>query len=198
MPRPREFDPDDVLDRAMDQFWTTGYEGTSVQDLVEATGLNRSSLYETFGCKHELYLAALDRYQARKAGALDEALRAEGSPLARVRAVFEGAACACQEGRGCFMVDATIERARHSDDTGRRAAHSLHRMENAFAEAVRRAREAGEVDDACDPVAAGRFLANAYRGLHVTAKLCPAPAALADVVDTTLRALSHPDMAPAA
>lgn len=193
MSRPKEFDPEDVLDRAIQQFWATGYEGTSVQDLVDATGLNRSSLYETFGCKNELYLAALDRYQKRETQRLSGALEQDGSPLARIRAVFEQAACLCEEGRGCFMVDATVERARHSEDTGRRAAASLRGTEEAFSGAVRRAQQAGEVAATLEAKAAGRFLANAYRGLHVTAKLCPERAALDDVIEATLAALEPAD-----
>ncbi len=62
MPRVKEFDPDQALDRAMELFWRKGYEATSVQDLVEHMGINRFSLYDTFGSKHELFMAALDRY----------------------------------------------------------------------------------------------------------------------------------------
>lgn len=189
MSRPKEFDPEEVLDRALEQFWEGGYDGTSVQDLVEATGLNRSSLYETFGCKNELYLAALDRYREREAKRISRQLKSKGSPLAQIRSVFEQAARNCEEGRGCFMVDATVERARHSADTGRRAAASLRRLENAFAGAVRRAQQGGEVAASLNATATGRFLANAYRGLHVTAKLCPKRGALDDVIETTLAAL---------
>jgi len=189
MPRPKEFDPDKVLDRATRQFLATGYEGTSVQDLVEATGLSRSSLYESFGCKHDLYLAALDRYREREVARIADQLEGEGSPLTRLRMVLEQTAAACEEGKGCFLVDATVERARHSEDTERCAAAGLRGMEEAFASAVRRAQQTGEVPDSVVPTSAGRFLANAYRGLHVTAKLQPDRAALDDIIDTTLAAL---------
>jgi len=191
MPRTKEFDPDAVLDRAMRQFWEEGYERTSVQDLVEATGLSRSSLYETFGSKHDLYLAALDRYRNRETRELVELLDDGSSPLACIRQVFEeaGVACADDDGRGCFVVNATVERARCDEEIGRRTAASLQGMENAFAMAVRRGQTAGEIDDALDPVAAGRFLANAYRGIHVTSQLRPDQAVLEDVIDQTLSVL---------
>jgi AcrR family transcriptional regulator len=62
MPRPREFDPDLVLDRAVELFWAKGYEGTSISDLEEHLGMGRQSLYGAFGDKHELYVKAMDRY----------------------------------------------------------------------------------------------------------------------------------------
>ncbi|NBC87794.1 MAG: TetR family transcriptional regulator [Bacteroidetes bacterium] len=193
MPRTKEFDPDAVLDRAMRQFWEEGYERTSVQDLVEATGLSRSSLYETFGSKHDLYLAALDRYRNRETRELVERLDDGSSPLACIRRVFEeaGVACSDDDGRGCFVVNATVERARCDEEIGRRTAASLQGMENAFAMAVRRGQTAGEIDDALDPVAAGRFLANAYRGIHVTSQLRPDQAVLEDVIDQTLSVLAE-------
>ena len=65
MARPREFDVDEVLDRATELFWTRGYEATSVQELVDTLGVNRASLYATFGDKAQLFAAVLDRYGER-------------------------------------------------------------------------------------------------------------------------------------
>ena len=61
MPRPKEFDPQEVLDKAVDLFWRQGYEFTSIQDLVDHLGINRASLYETFGDKHQLFLGAISQ-----------------------------------------------------------------------------------------------------------------------------------------
>ena len=62
MARPKAFDEEVVLDRAVEVFWAKGYEATSIQDLVDAMGIQRGSLYATFGGKHQLFLTALDRY----------------------------------------------------------------------------------------------------------------------------------------
>jgi len=176
----------------MEQFWEEGYERTSVQDLVDATGLSRSSLYETFGSKHDLYVAALDRYRDRETRQLIDRLDDGKSPLTCIRKVFEqaGEACSDEDGRGCFVVNATVERARSDEDISRRTVASLQGMENAFAMAVRRGQNAGEIAESLDPVAAGRFLANAYRGLNVTSRLRPDPAVLSDVIDSTLSVLT--------
>ena len=91
MARPRQFDPDEVLDRSMHEFWQRGYHDTSVDDLVEATGVRPGSLYNTFrGGKRELFLGSLDRYSKlvvpEKLGALER----PGASLAEVRGYFDG------------------------------------------------------------------------------------------------------------
>ncbi len=80
MARPREFDRDEVLDKAIEVFWTQGYDGTSVQDLVDAMGIQRGSLYAAFGDKHQLFLEALDRYENVARGEY-ERLEVEIEPL---------------------------------------------------------------------------------------------------------------------
>jgi TetR/AcrR family transcriptional repressor of nem operon len=106
MARPKEFDPDQALDRAVELFWRKGYEATSIQDLVEALGINRSSLYGTFGDKHALYLAAIDRYcedvVAPRVAELDQA----ASPRAAIRQLFLSLptrATRRRERRGCLL-----------------------------------------------------------------------------------------------
>jgi AcrR family transcriptional regulator len=84
----KQFDVDVVLDAAMVQFWRTGYADTSIDDLSKATGLNRSSIYATFGDKDALYLRCLDRYAARYGDRYDQAL-ASGLALDAVRAFFD-------------------------------------------------------------------------------------------------------------
>ena len=74
MARPREFNADAALERAMNVFWSKGYEATSLDDLCEATGLSRSSLYATFGSKHDLLLQTVERYTAQRTPVLAAAL----------------------------------------------------------------------------------------------------------------------------
>src|SRR5882672_958623 len=119
MPRPREFKPDNVLEEAMQQFWTRGYRATSVDDLVAATGVKPGSLYGAFpGGKHALLLGSLDRYARpvvpQKLGALDR----PGASLAEVRAYFDGLVQHLRSpaGRqGCLLVNSAIELAAHDD-----------------------------------------------------------------------------------
>ena len=112
MPRPREFDPETALEQAVAVFWEKGYEATSVQDLVDRMGVNRCSIYNTFGDKHELFLKALQHYGNK--------MRAEGPPaqLARsdegLQAIRDYFAAAIDhfvspDGvHGCFVINTAV------------------------------------------------------------------------------------------
>ena len=91
MPRAKEFTPDTVLEQAMELFWEQGYEATSAQDLVDHTGLSRSSLYNTFGSKQELYLRALDHYRQQDGEMFDHLLEQFDSAHGAIRHLLEQA-----------------------------------------------------------------------------------------------------------
>src|SRR2546421_1155785 len=88
MARPKEFDRDEALQKAMEVFWSRGYEAASIQELVKQMGINRQSLYDTFGDKHALYLAALDRYREVEGGKMFELLAGQGSVKRVLRQLF--------------------------------------------------------------------------------------------------------------
>ena len=89
MPWEKQFNVDDVLDKAMRTFWSRGYEATSVQDLVECTGINRGSLYATYGDKRELFLASLRHYDQNVRQALVKGLERECGPREAIRRLFQ-------------------------------------------------------------------------------------------------------------
>src|ERR1700716_2408121 len=104
MARQKEFDREEALYKAMEVFWSRGYEAASIQDLVRHMGINRQSLYDTFGDKHALYLQALDLYRQVETSKLFELLERRGSVRRALRQLFagvvEGSACDGQR-RGC-------------------------------------------------------------------------------------------------
>lgn len=112
MPDVRHFDPDVVLDRVVHLFWERGVDTTGITDVVEATGLSRSSLYATFGGKGQLYAAALRRYLDRQSRPVFDALAAEGGGLGSIVAFFErlvSARCTGDHARwGCLITNAHI------------------------------------------------------------------------------------------
>jgi TetR/AcrR family transcriptional regulator, transcriptional repressor for nem operon len=111
MPRAKEFDRDQALRRAAEVFWDHGFEGTSTDDLLQAMGIGRQSMYNAFGDKRRLYLEALQHYQAESGAELFERLRAASSPLSALTGVLLAVARQSAEdrARGCMAVNAATE-----------------------------------------------------------------------------------------
>lgn len=191
MARTKEFDREAVLDKAMRLFWQQGYEATSLRDLLAAMGIGRQSMYDTFGDKHALYLAALDRYCATVGQRLFAPLAAPGPVMPALRRIFEqvidGSLGDCRH--GCLMVNATTELAPGDREIARRAEENLWGAEVAFRTALERGQASGEIDRRHDPRALALFLFNALQGLRVTAKTTDDRRVLDEIVDVTLAAL---------
>ncbi len=175
----------------MQLFWEKGYESTSVQDLVDHLGLNRSSLYNAFGGKHELYLEALDRYRQEDIEWLREQLREAPTALKGIRQAFVTVAERATESCcGCFTTNAAVECAPRDASTQERARESFEKMRSLFRTAVEQAQKEGAVDSSRDAKALGCHLTNAYNGIHLTAKTDPPDEVVQDIVEETLRGLT--------
>lgn len=191
MGRPPTFNRENKIEEAMGLFWEQGYEATSVQDLVDHLDLNRSSLYNAFGGKHDLYLEALDHYRTKGNEALRGHLREAPTALAGIRRAFEAVAEQAAERQcGCFVANAAVECAPRDPETQARAADTFNTMRSLFREAVEHAQDEGPIDADRDAEALGRYLTNAFYGIHLTAKTDPPPAVVSDIVDETLRGLT--------
>jgi TetR/AcrR family transcriptional repressor of nem operon len=170
MARTKEFDPDVVLDAAMELFWSRGYEATSTADLVEHLGIARASLYATFGSKHELYLAAFDRYLRDRDPALLDMLSQPGPALPAVRAVvrmYVRETLDDERRRGCFVVNAAVERMTADPLVASRVRSSWDTVEVGLTSALLRARAQGELPRSADPRALARFLLVFLQGVRV-------------------------------
>jgi TetR/AcrR family transcriptional regulator, transcriptional repressor for nem operon len=193
--RPREFEREVVLDRAMRAFWARGYEATSIQHLVECMGIQRGSLYGAFGDKRGLFLAAVEHYDRVMTARMLATLDAPGSGLAAIRRFFRlKVALAQQRGRprGCLVTNSAAELVSRDRVAAGRIGAALGRIEAAFHRAVVRAQTAGEIDPARDARALARFLTSSAQGLSVMAKAAPDRAALEDVVRITLEVVGRP------
>lgn len=148
MGRPRQFERDDVLERVTDLFWCRGYEATGVAEIAEETGLNKSSLYRTFGSKDELYRAALERYGSVRVGAITAELAAGSAgldDLLELISFLRSEAAADTDHRGCFMVGAASEVGPHDPDVSRMAAEYRRALRTALRGVLERASAAGEI-----------------------------------------------------
>ncbi len=189
MGRPRQFERDVVLDRAMQVFWSRGYEATSIQHLVDRMRIQRGSLYDTFGDKRT---AAIDRYDrvvtAKLLATLDEPM--SGKDAIR-RFFWLKVELAAKPGRprGCLVTNSAAELASRDRGTATRVGAVLTNIETGFHRAVVRAQKAGEIDPARNPRTLARFLTSSAQGLSVMAKAFPARAVLEDIVEVILTAL---------
>jgi TetR/AcrR family transcriptional repressor of nem operon len=194
MPRPREFEPDDVLDSAMREFWERGYRATSVDDLVRATGVKPGSLYGAFpGGKHALLMGSLERYSRlvvpQKLGELEN----EGASVEHVRAYFDGLVrdLLSPEGRqGCLLVNSAIENAAVDDEVAAVVRGHLTRLERCFTDALRTAIARGEIPASADPVTRAKGLVATSQGLMVVGKANPDEEVLRAIVDNAFIGLS--------
>ncbi|HEX7333277.1 MAG TPA: TetR/AcrR family transcriptional regulator [Pyrinomonadaceae bacterium] len=192
MARHKEFERDEALQKAMEVFWARGYEATSMQNLVEHMGINRQSLYDTFGDKHSLYLEALDRYQQVESRKLFELLEKPGPVKKAFRQMFtgviEGSLCD-GEHRGCLMNNAMSELAGRCAATAEKTRHNMAAIEEAFYRALVRGKKEGELKGVREPRAMARFLYNSFQGLVLMSKATPDRKTLEDVVKVTLSVL---------
>lgn len=190
MARPKEFDRDVALERALDVFWEKGYEATSIADLVAATGVQRQSLYDTFGDKHGLFRAALDLYTTR-IGVLFQELTREGSPLTRLRRLFRWVASGATPGnRGCMLINSAVERGLCDELVIEHARAGVEGFERAVATMILEAQEAGEVPRSTAPKGAARMLVTLFWGLRAMGRAMPDPAWQRSVVDSALGLLT--------
>lgn len=192
MARTKEFDPDAVLQSALELFWRRGYEATSMADLVEGLGIARASIYATFGSKHELYLRALERYAEQSNPVLLAELSQPGPVLPAVRALVRRFAReAAEDGlkRGCFVTNTAVELAPHDRDSARRVEASLGHLETVLTAALVRAQAQGELPAGRDPRALARMLLVLMQGLRVIGKTGEGAARVRDAAEQALTLL---------
>jgi TetR/AcrR family transcriptional repressor of nem operon len=186
MARTKEFDGDRALEDASRVFWEKGYEATSIQDLVKATGVNRASLYQSFGSKRELFQKALQRFAACDQNIAHATAGVEPG-LARIRAALRLAGeQAAADVRGCMIVNAIVERAAQDCEMQVMGGAARQQFEDFFCGALAEAERRGEIRAGRDRLALARFLTNTLFGLRVTAKTRAGAPAIRAIVETTL------------
>ncbi|MFE9368768.1 TetR/AcrR family transcriptional regulator [Streptomyces sp. NPDC006711] len=192
MGRAKQFDPDVAVEQAMEVFWSKGYAGTTPQDLVDALGIGKGSLYNTFGSKHALFERALRRYRDSQAVALIEMLEEPGPVKARLRRALEALAVmdlADPDRRGCMAVNAAAELAATDDVAAELVRRMFDRTEAAFQALIEQGQRSGEIAPDRDPAALGSMLLNTIIGLRLIARVAEGPGRLARVIDATLDSL---------
>lgn len=193
MPRPRAFDEESVLDNAMNIFWSKGFESTSVQDLVDETGLNRASMYASFGDKKALFLRVLDHYSQKISAKRFADLREIEDGREAIEKTFRNSVkTGCAEGRhkGCLVVNSGMELAPHDPETAAIAHQAFRRVEDMFAAALTRGIKGGTIPKDKNVRALARFLAGSFQGVQLMSRRGADQETLEDYTNTILEALN--------
>ncbi len=196
MARPQKFDTDTVLDRAMAVFWLKGYDDTSVQDLVEATGLNRGSLYNTFGDKAQLFAQVMERYKANSPARQLVQAPDEASPRQLIHDFLMALVDRAQgdpDRKGCLITNTAAGLYGCDDAMHDWIRNTLETLENALATRIKNGQQRGEITPDRDARALARFLVTAAQGINVIASSHTNLEHLTDVVDQAMWALGDPD-----
>jgi AcrR family transcriptional regulator len=169
--RPRAFDIDKALDRALNVFWRKGFEGASMPDLTRAMGINRPSLYAAFGNKEALFRKAIDRYVRGPASHVSEALK-ERTALDVVKRLLCGTielVTDSRNPRGCFMVQGALACGDKADRIRREMVKQRAAFETALAKRFNRAMTEGDLPPSSDPDDLARYVATISHGMAVQA-----------------------------
>lgn len=193
MARTKAFDREEVLQKAIQVFWKKGYNGTSMQDLVDSMGINRGSMYATFGDKHSLYLEALKTYLKHERKGLFGLLNDIPSVLEsfdKLLDVIIQSSLEDPEQKGCFMNNSTSELIAVDQEVRVLACDNKEFLVKRFTEMMKNGQEAGEVRTDMKASELASFFYTSMLGLRMDAKGSPDPNSLISSKKIILSALS--------
>ena len=192
MARTKDFDENEVLNKAIAIFWHKGYNGTSMQDLVDGLGISRSSLYDTYVDKHTLFIKALESYQTAGSAKVCAITDDAGSARETIKKLLEliaGELLDDQKHKGCFMVNAEVEVGPHDPEVSKMVCESDQHMEDALYLVIKKGQESGEITNRQDARALARFTFNTVKGIRVTAKSTTDKTVFEDIIKLALAVL---------
>ena len=193
MARPKAFDREQALDKAMHLFWQQGYEATSLPELLNTMGIGRQSLYDTFGGKHQLFMESLNRYRGMIWSTLGD-LQSSDVTLKHIQSWFNLMVEFFGDApykRACFLINCTMELAPHNDEVAEFVREHYQVMEDAMVNAVERCVERGEMV-AAKPRAMARTLLSTALGMGVYSKSGHKRDSLEDIANTVTEVLGGP------
>ena len=190
--RPREFDEEKVLSEIMHLFWRNGYEGTGLSDILKATGLGKASLYAAYGNKHSIYLKALAHYEALMVdGAVAGLLDKSRPAVSRLDDFLNSPIAAVKSGdtRGCFLCNASSDRASLDEETGDLVQRGYAKMRSALETVIP---EVNDAHTAKTAKSGAQLAVTVYAGLRTMARSGLEPSTLAVAKTACLNALKNP------
>lgn len=192
MARNKEFDEEELLEKAVNLFWKKGYNATSAQDLVDELKINRSSLYNTYKDKKTLFQKSLKKYQEQQTAAVITMLSKTDDPEKSIKQVFAALVKESNEdtnAKGCFMVNTAVELAGQDQEIGALVHANNKSVEDAFTAAIEKGQQMGQFSKKNTARAYARFLFGNINALRVIARSGADKKALNDVADIALASL---------
>ncbi|WP_020534059.1 TetR/AcrR family transcriptional regulator [Flexithrix dorotheae] len=192
MARTKIFDEKLILDKAMNLFWQKGYNATTAQDLVDYLGISRSSLYDTYGDKHSLYVKALKQYRKERVDPVLNGVDTAEDMEVYIRNIFESIkieALSEERSKGCFMVNSAVELAPVDHEVATIANSIMKDTEKAITKAIKIGQEQGMFTSAHSARSLARFVFNSLNGFRVTMKFDASKKMFDDIVNVCLFAL---------
>ena len=187
----KQFDEEEVLHRAMMVFWSRGYSATSVQDLVRSMGINKGSIYATYGNKRSLFIKTLRFYNDKRKALLTGLERSE-SPLAAIRGLFRSRIdeiFSDSERHGCFLTNTALELAAHDAEIRDIVAQRQMEIEGFFERMIERGQANGEISEHLDAAPAAQSLLAALFGILVLSRSRPEPSLLKSIAGSAVSIL---------
>ena len=194
MPKTKQFDENEVLVKAREVFCKRGYNGTSMDDLVQATGLSRSSIYDTFGDKHGLFLKSLDQYRNEQHCTMEQQTARSDSPKKKIRAIFDyfiKDILSDKNSNGCLLINVSLEVGSVDNDVATMFQSNMAEMEQLLASLIKEGQAKGEIAKKFTPKALARHFYNSLMGLRVTGANKPDGDMLREIAKVTLSILEE-------
>ncbi|NAS10767.1 TetR/AcrR family transcriptional regulator [Poritiphilus flavus] len=192
MARTEEFDRELVLEKAMNLFWEKGYNGTSMQDLVDRTGLNRSSLYNSFGSKMDLYEETLKSYQKQTGGIFQKALLKAKDPLDAIQQIFESflpEILGDKQERGCFILNCKMEMSNQDASVKKWLLDTQENQLSTFQELVSEGQKQGLINNKEDSMSYAYYILSAFQGFRITGILVKKEEVLRQLIHNVISVL---------
>lgn len=192
MARTKDFDESEVLAKAVKLFWLKGYNGTSMQELVDALGISRSSLYDTYVDKHTLYLKALEFYRTNAQQQINDIVSKASSAKKGIKRLLDFVTdnlLSDKQHKGCFMLNAEVEVAAQDAQVMEIVCHNDRQIEAAFLELIQGGIKRGEIPKKKDAKMLTRFFVNTIKGIRVSSKSTSDRTFFNDIIQTSLTVL---------
>ncbi len=193
MPRSEDFNRNEVLEQAKNIFWKKGYNGTSMQDLVDATGLNRSSIYNSFGNKKDLYEQTLKKYQDDSRSLFDKVKEKNRNALESIGLVFLyvlDEILLDKESKGCMLINCYTEMGNQDNDLKNLLDANQEKLHGIFESLVIKGQEDGSVRNNESSDLLAHYLVSTFQGFRITGLRIQNPKVLKSIIQNTLKTIA--------